>query len=405
MNQMNQMNQMSLINQMISYNSTSNNSYNNEFPIDDIRNHSNNLNLNKGNNNLNFNPQKMGKASNMNIQNQKPNFNSNIMYVNNMSNRNNNINKKNINNNGIYQGNNGGQTKMKYVKSDKSLVSSISNIDQDFKSGANKNWRGYNAQNNQNHLNNLLNTHNISNNLSSHNLISNTILGAANSNSIPINNIVGNVNNNSNNNNFLNQNNMNISNFNSVSASNKINSNSQNLTNNLRNNNNITNNELDDPNFSEEKYFVNEDNISPKDSPLLSNDNSENQYNQLYLKNQANSSNFIKIVMKLSENKTEIFEVQKNGDIVCQIKEFCMKNNVNSELIKPIYNYVIQSINTLGLLMEKKVDNRIIENLQIAKNKFEEIKEIENNYHSDSEIYLHQLNNCEISTIDSNTSY
>ncbi len=413
---MNQMNQMNIINQMINYSSNSNTNFNNDYPMDDLRNLPNNINqINKGNTHLNFNSQKMNKSNNMNLQNQKPNYNNNLMYVNNLSNRNN-INKKNMGNTNLYQGGNPGQTKMKYVKSDKNLISS--GMDQEFKNGTNKNWRGvYHPHNNPSHLNNMVNPQNQSMNVSNaksnsmnQNLTNNVNnLGYPNPNNINITNFNSHSSNrNSNNHNMIMNN---IHNDNILNIGNNMINNMTNLRNNFNNNLNIGNQNMiidEDPNFSEEKYFVN-DELSQKgpNSNNSSADNLEmNANQQIQFKNQAlNNDCSIKIVIKLNENRFEMIEIQKDDDIFSQTKEFCIKNNLNSELIKPIYNYVYQSITALGLIFEKKMDLDMLENLKTAKVKYEELKEVENNYHSDSEIYMSQFNHCEVSTLDSNTSY
>ena len=355
-----QINQMNLINQMI-YNPVTN-TYP-DYPIDDIRNHQNNLNqLNKGNNNpqMNYNTQKIPKTNNYNLQNPKINYNNNtnIIYGNSL-NKPGNLNKRNINNNqnnNIYNNSNPNpnntinpninnsqgqiQGKMKYVKSDKNLFSNFDqtelNSNQDLKSSnnPNKNWKGYN--NNPSHFN------------------------ANYSNSSRYNNL----------------------NNNSIS---KI-------------------NDGEDSTYNDEKYFGNDD-YSQKEpgSTFSSVDNIESNLYQNQFKSQPNNS-YIKIIIKLKD-KFETIELQKEDDILLQAKEFCSKNNMSPDLIKPIYNYINQSLNSLKVILEKKVDEKLMENLNTAKLKYDEVKCSENNYHSDSELYLNQMSHNDISTLDSNTSY
>jgi len=400
---MNQMNQMNLLNQMINYNVNNNTTFNNDFSIDDIRNHTNNLDqITKGAQNISFASQKIGKSPNINMQNQKPNFNNNLMYVNNINNRSNNLNnnnnKKNINSNGIYQGNGNGQVKIKYVKSDKNLLSA--NLEnQEFKSlnnNSNKNWRG----SLQGNLGNLLN---ISENNAGPNANTNLPLG------ITPNGLNGN---------FLKPNGLNISNFNS-NSSNKNNSNINNYGRNIPSKENLKNMNNSRNNYSSmnnsilqenEEFNINYTEANEEASANYHNSNtissaSDNNSLNNQIKTTPNKNCFIKIVVKLDEDRYDVIEIQKEDDILAQTKEFCTKNNLNAELIKPIYNYIQQSLNTLGVVLEKKVDSNTIESLKFAKNQYEEHKVLESNYHSDTEIYMNQFNNCDVSTLDSNTSY
>ena len=216
------------------------------------------------------------------------------------------MSKRNMNNgnNNMYQGNNNNLNnnalqKLKYGKSDKNLdnigdqVDSISN--QDFKqnnnnyNNKNKNWRGF-QNNNPNNFNNM----------------------------------------NNNGTNYNNYNNTNNNRFN-IPINNKI-------------------NEGEDQYFNEEKSFNNED-ISQKGQGLniSSGENYENNFSNSKFKNQQINNCYVKIVIKLKD-KMEIIEIQKEDDILMQAKEFCVKNNMNSELIKPIYNYINQSLNYLGVV-------------------------------------------------------
>jgi len=332
-----------------------------------------------------------------------------------------------MNANGIYHGNNNGHGKMKYVKSDKNLLSA--NLEnQEFKSGnnnnnSNKNWKGgFNGQTIQGHLGILLNAQNSA---------ANNCLNLSGPNS--------NSNSNSNNNinlplglnpitlnNSLNANGLNIGSFNSSSSNRNNNSNSVNNNNNFgaaankhshskeslkglnsKKNNYTTINSIMRESGEEQMNCVEaneETSANYQNSNLSSNSDNNSLLNQMKT-NAPLKKTFIKIVVKLNNERLDIIEIQKDDDILAQANNFCVKNNLNTELIKPIYNYIQQSLNTLGIVMEKKVDSNTIESLKFAKNQYEEMKELESNYHSDSEIYVNQFNNCDVSTLDSNTSY
>ena len=160
-----------------------------------------------------------------------------------------------------------------------------------------------------------------------------------------------------------------------------------------------------------------EENLTEGSSFKKENENEEfsesNENTKIFKDNNQNENSseqqkdncFIKIVIKLSEDRIEVIEIQKGIDIFMQTNDFCLKNNIDNDLVRPIFNYIQQSLNTLGMIFEKKMDNEILENLKKAKSKYEEIKEMENNYHSDTDILIRNQYHCENSSFDFNGSF
>jgi hypothetical protein len=206
----------------------------------------------------------------------------------------------------------------------------------------------------------------------------------------------------------------NLTNDNSVNDSNENENENEDLSNDENNNyDNINNNYFDNLNLNKNDFhyrnFLNKDykestlNLNNKTSNLNLNlksinkeiNNNKNFNNEYFNEiskednnNNNNNNSFIKIVIKLSKDRSEVFEIQKGKNILMQINKFCIKNNIDDELIDPIYKYIEQSLKVLGIIFDKKIDNKILKKLKEAKLKFEVSKELEKNYFSDSEILL-----------------
>lgn len=65
----------------------------------------------------------------------------------------------------------------------------------------------------------------------------------------------------------------------------------------------------------------------------------------------------INLSIKIKEDNTQILKFTRNDDIQQRVKEFCMKNNVKNQLIKPIYEKVTQAIKALDSLLYSKLEN------------------------------------------------
>jgi hypothetical protein len=65
----------------------------------------------------------------------------------------------------------------------------------------------------------------------------------------------------------------------------------------------------------------------------------------------------LNLAIKLSEENIQILKISRKEDILQSIKEFCTKNNVKSQLIKPIYEKVAQAIKALDTFLSSTMEN------------------------------------------------
>lgn len=177
------------------------------------------------------------------------------------------------------------------------------------------------------------------------------------------------------------------------------------------NNNNISNQHPYINNNNENENKNNNNNINLKENKNIKNPPFDNE--NKFFKEENDNKIFegdekfcmIKINIKLTEDRFETLEVIKGIDIFTQINEFCEKKNIDSELVSPIFGYVEKSLKALGLFLTQKTNTEFLEKLKYMQKYYEDHKELDNQYHSDTEVFVGNNSHYEGSLMDSNTSF
>jgi hypothetical protein len=150
------------------------------------------------------------------------------------------------------------------------------------------------------------------------------------------------------------------------------------------NDNNNTNTNINSPNSNNvHKYGGLQQNIMKQNISVpnfyYNPQQTQNMYNNIQFPHfQNNNTNnpppqksFLVVSIKLA-NEEKVIHLNKNDDLYKKAAEFCIRNNLNDSLIKPIYDRIIKAWESIEQVLSHDINTQELKHLDSIKEKYED---------------------------------